>query len=146
MTSLLLLMFVLTASAAAPQKTDQEGKPKIPKDSIELTVTGCLKGRVLKASETRTRDVESSPYVGGKSFRLASKKAVTEDIKKHDGHLVEVTGIVKRSDLEPRGVRVGRIQVAGSHSTSPNGLPDPAENVLVMDALAVRFRATACGG
>ena len=146
MTPLVVMVIMLTAGLGAPQKTDQEGKPKIPKDSTQLTVIGCLKGRVLKVSETRTRDVESSPYVGGKSFRLASKKPVTEDIKKHDGHLVEVTGIVKRSDLEPRGVRVGRVQISGSRSSSPNGLPDPAENVLVMDATAVRFRATACGG
>ncbi len=146
MAPLLALTLILMAGVGAPQKTDQEGKPKIPKDSMQLTVIGCLKGRVLKASETRTRDVESSPYVGGRSFRLASKKPVTEDIKKHNGHLVEVTGIVKRSDLEPRGVRVGRVQIAGSRSSSPNGLPDPAQNQTVMDAISVSFRATACGG
>ncbi len=145
MTSLIMVL-MLTAGLGAPQKSDQEGKPKIPKDSMELTVIGCLKGRVLKASETRTRDVESSPYVGGRSFRLASKKPVTADIKKHDGHLVEVTGIVKRSDLEPRGIRVGRVQIASPRTSSRNGLPSPAENQTVMDAIAVRFRATACGG
>ena len=47
MTPLAALLVVL--ALAAPQEDPQE-KPKVPKDSVELTVVGCLKGRVLKTA------------------------------------------------------------------------------------------------
>ena len=98
MTPLAAMLVVL--ALAAPQETPQEKPKKVPKDSVELTVVGCLKGRVLKTVDKRTADVESGPYVGARSFHLASKKPVTEEIKRQQGHLVEVTGLVKRSSLD----------------------------------------------
>ena len=100
-------ILVVFASIATPQETPQE-KRKVPNDSIELTVIGCLKGRVLKTVDERKADVETGPYVGSRSFHLASKKQVTEEIKSQQGHLVEVTGIVKRSALDDKGIKVGR--------------------------------------
>ena len=52
---------------------------------------------MLKTVDQRQTDVESGPYVGERTFHLASKKQVTDEMKRHQGHLVEVTGIVKRS-------------------------------------------------
>ena len=86
-----LAAMLVALALAAPQETPQE-KPKVPKDSVELTVVGCLKGRVLKTVDQRQTDVESGPYVGARSFHLASKKPVTDELKKQQGHLVEVTG------------------------------------------------------
>ncbi len=63
MTSFAAMLVTLTLALAAQQETPQE-KTKVPKDSIELTVVGCLKGRVLKTLEQRRTDVETSPYVG----------------------------------------------------------------------------------
>ena len=67
---------------------------------------------------------------------------MTEEIKRQQGHLVEVTGLVKRSSLDDRGIKIGGATigggppVAGSRST-----PSPAENVTVMDVSSVRMRA-----
>ena len=74
---------------------------------------GCLKGRVLKTLDERQTDVESGPYVGARSFHLASKKPVTDEIKRQQGHLVEVTGLVKRSSLDDKGIKVGRVAIGG---------------------------------
>ena len=140
---LLLLSVILTLSASPPQDSKQD-KPTVPKDSIELTVVGCLKGRVLSTIANRQADVESSPFVGARRFRLAGKKDVMDEVKKHDGHLVEVVGIVKRSALDDKGVKIGSATVSPA---SPSGrLPSAAENVDVMDATAVRLRSTSCGG
>jgi hypothetical protein len=139
-----LAAMLVAIALVAPQEAPQE-KPKVPKDSVELTVIGCLKGRVLRTVENRQVDVESSPYVGARSFHLASKKPVTEQIKKEQGHLVEVTGLVKRSSLDDRGVTVGRVAMGGgSPVAGTRSIPNPADNVIVMDVSSVRMRSTSC--
>lgn len=128
----------------APQETPQE-KPKVPKDSVELTVIGCLKGRVLRTVENRQVDVESGPYVGARTFHLASKKKVSDELKKLQGHLVEVTGLVKRSSLDDKGVSVGRVAIGGgSPVAGTRSIPSPADNVIVMDVSSVRMRSSSC--
>jgi hypothetical protein len=144
MTSLAALLIVF--ALGTPQEAPQE-KPKVPKDSLELTVIGCLKGRVLKALDERQVDVESSPYVGGRSFHLASKKKVSDELKRQQGRLVEVTGLVKRSALDDKGVKVGRATIGGgSPVAGTRSMPNPADNVIVMDVSAVRMRSSSCTG
>jgi hypothetical protein len=133
----------IAAAALAAFQEPQE-KPKVPKDSIELTVIGCLKGRVLKTVERRSTDVESGPHVGERTFRLAGKRDVMDEVKRHNGHLVEVVGVVKRSDLDDRGLKVGPATINGGAPTSGRGIPSPAEDVAVMDATSVRLRSSSC--
>lgn len=142
MTQLSAMLVVL--ALAAPQEAPQE-KPKVPKDSVELTVVGCLKGRVLKTVDERPADVESGPYVGARSFHLSSKKKVTDEIKRQQNHLVEVTGLVKRSSLDEKGIKVGRVAIGGgSPVAGTRSMPNPADNVIVMDVSSVRLRSTSC--
>ena len=131
------LMLALLAS----QETKQE-KPRVPEDSIELTVVGCLTGRALKTVPERQTDVQSGPWVGERVFRLAGKKPVMEEVKKNNGRIVEVVGIVRRADLDDKGVQIGRTTVSGAPM---NGrLPSPAANVAVMDATSVRSSGGSC--
>ena len=79
----LLLAVALAASQDAPQE-----KPRVPKDSIELVVTGCLAGRVLAIDDVRQVDVQSGPDVRARSFRLAGKRDVMDIVKRENHHLV----------------------------------------------------------
>jgi hypothetical protein len=136
---------ILVAALALAQDGPQE-KPKVPDDSIELTVIGCLKGRALKTIEKRQVDVESGPYVGERTFRLAGKRDLMKEVEKHDRHLVEVVGIVKRSALDDKGMKVGRVTIGGGSPVSGRGIPSPADNTPVMDISAVRMRSSSCSG
>ena len=139
-----LAALLIAFAFLTPQEAAQE-KPKVPKDSVELTVVGCLKGRVLKTVENRQVDVESGPYVGERSFHLASKKKVSDEIKRLDGKLVEVTGLVKRSALDDKGIKVGRVAIGGgSPVAGTRSMPSPADNVAVMDVSSVRMRSSSC--
>jgi hypothetical protein len=139
------LVLALTLATFIPQEGSQE-KPRIPKDSVEVVVIGCLTGRALKASEVRQYDVQSGPIVAGRTFRVAAKGEVMDEIKKQDGHLVEAVGIVKRSALDDKGVKVTRgIEVNGGSPVSRTGIPSGTENVPVMDVSSIRQRASACG-
>jgi hypothetical protein len=140
----IVLLFVI--GLMSPQERPPQEKPRVPKDSIELIITGCLKGRVLAVSDVRTPDVQSSPDVRARTFRLAGKGDVMKVIKREDHHLVEVTGIVKRSALDDPGVKVGKgIVISGGRPVAGSGsIPPPADSTPVLDVEAVRLRSTSC--
>ena len=145
---MMTLALIVALGMTAAQDNPQE-RPKVPKDSIQLVVTGCLKGRVLAVSDVRQEDTQSGPIVRARSFRLAGKKDVMKDVKDHDGHLVDITGLVRKSALMEPGVKVGKgivigggPPVAGGAGTRP---APPVESVPVLDVESVRLRASSCG-
>jgi hypothetical protein len=146
----LMLTSVVVATAIAPLLGQQEEAPKVPKDSVQVTVLGCIKGRVLTAADVRQADVQSGPPVRQRAFRLAGKKDQMKSVKENDGQRVEVIGLIKKSALTQQGMRFkgGRVVVGGGTSSSPaggSGGPSPAENVVVMDVQTVTSMGGSCG-
>ena len=134
--------------AAVPLAAQQEERPKVPKDSYLVTVIGCLKGRVLKAADVRQVDTTSGPTIRNSAFRLTAKKDVMNQVKENDGQRVEVTGLIKKSALMEPGVKFkgGRVVVGGGTMASgTSSIPDPAENVLVLDASSLQALGGSCG-
>jgi hypothetical protein len=144
------VLLAITAVAAPLAAQQQEERPKVPKDSVQVTVQGCLKGRVLSASDVRQTDTQSGPVIRQRSFRLAGKKDLMNDVKTNDGQNVEIIGLIKKSALAEPGMKFkgGRVVVGGG-SMSGGGQttrpPDPAENVVVMDVMAVQAIGGSCG-
>jgi hypothetical protein len=135
---------IMLALALASTQAETQEKPRVPKDSIELTVTGCLQGRVLTTTGRRT-EVERGPYVGERTFRLQGKKDVMDEVKRRNHQLVEVVGLVKRSALDDKGVKVGGVSISGGAPVAGSGgLPHGAESVPVMDITSIRLRSTSC--
>ena len=141
-----LLLALAAAQQNNPTADKTQERPRVPEDSIELVVSGCLKGRVLAVSDARQTDTQSGPIVRSRSFRLAGRGDLMKAVKKEDGHFVEVTGIVKRSDLDEKGMRIGKRVAIGSGSpvAATKTMPDPAANVAVMDITSLRHRSTSC--
>ena len=140
-----LLLFVMLGLPPG-QETPQE-HPQVPKDSLQLSITGCLTGRVLAVSDVRRTDTESGPPVRAKSFRLSAKGDVMDDVKREDHHLVDVIGLVRKSALIEPGVRIGkRITVGGGNPVagSSGARPAPPEMIPVMDVWSIRQRSTSC--
>jgi hypothetical protein len=139
MTAILMMLALMFTGGQEPQEPT-----RVPQDSVELTVIGCLKGRVLSTVE-RQPGVERGIYVGERTFRLAGKKDVMDEVKRRNKQLVEVVGIVKRSSLDDKGVKSGRVTFSGgSPVAGRGGIPSPVEEVAVMDVSSVRVRATSC--
>jgi hypothetical protein len=135
--------------AAAPFAQDQEQEhPKVPKDSLLVVITGCIKGRVIRAADVRQTDTASGYNIRATTFRLEGKKDVLKAIKEQDGARAEVTGLIKKSSLIEPGVKFkgGRVMVGGaSPGSTPGALPSPAENVIVLDTIAVTGLGGSCG-
>jgi hypothetical protein len=145
---LLLACFIAVAPLAAQQEQEH---PKVPNDSLEVTITGCLNKRVLVASDVRQTDVQSGPVVRNHAFRLQGKKDLVETVKKNDKQKVEVTGLIKKSALIEPGVRFkgGRVTVGGGTNGTapgPTSAPDPAENVVVLDMSSIQLVGGNCEG
>jgi hypothetical protein len=141
----IVLLFVI--GLMSPQESSAQDRPRVPKDSIELVITGCLKGRMLAVSDLRQTDVERAPDIRARSFRLAGKGDVMKDVKREDHHLVEVTGLVKRSALAEPGMKIGKgIVISGGRPISRSGVPAPTENIPVLDVTSLRLRSSSCSG
>ena len=71
-------------------------------------------------------------------------------VKEEDNHLVEVTGIVKRSALSEPGVHVGKgVVISGGRpvaGTTNGAPPPPTDFVPVMDVESIRMRSSSCSG
>jgi hypothetical protein len=143
----LLCAALLASTPLLAQQPQEEGKPKIPKDSLLATITGCLKGHVIRADDVKQADTTSGVEIRAKSFRVAGKKDVMAVVKEDDGYRVEMTGIIKKSALIEPGVKFkgGRVIVGGGSSGGTGTLPSPAENVVVIDALTVVRVGGSCG-
>jgi len=140
-----LLSAALAGVTVLAQNGQEEGRRKVPKDSVEVTVEGCLKGRVLQVSDVKRTDTQSGPPVRQKSLRLAGKKDVMNEVKEHDGHFVQLLGLIKKADLVEPGIRFkgGRVVVGGG-TGSPGAIPSPVENVAVLDVSAVQTAGGDC--
>ena len=138
--SLLAIVVVPTWSAAAAQDTPD-------KNSIEVVVRGCLKGRELTADEISGSDALANEV--GMLFRLSAKGQVSDEVKKQNGHRVEITGLIKKSALAEPGLKLGggRVVIGGSPmSTDPTKNParNPQRRIVPMDVTLVEMIAETC--
>jgi hypothetical protein len=151
MTTLAVILLLATLQEQPQTKEPQPQEPKpIPKDSVEILTTGCVKGKSFSAMGPREDGLRRGPDVRGRTFRLNGPKDLMKDVKTNDGHLVEIDGIVRRQDLaEPLGGRFGGTRVtvgAPNNGGSPVASPmnGPMTNVVYMDITMIRSLADSC--
>ena len=143
-----LLAAAPLAAVPRPAAGQQEEPRKVPKDSLLVVITGCIKGRVIRAADVRQTDTTSGYNIRSTTFRLAGKKDVMNDIKEQNGQRAEVTGLIKKSSLIEPGIKIqgGRIMIGGGTSGgATSSMPSPAEHVLVLDAISVQGLGGECG-
>jgi hypothetical protein len=144
------LVLVLAMLPSAQQTPEPK---KIPKDSVEVVATGCLTGRAFTATppnEIQQPEPTHGPNIVGRTYRVAGKKDVMKDVKAHNGHLVQVVGIVRTASLSDNGPgrRIGntRVVIGSPGGSDPIANPSraPVANVPVMDLESVRYLSSEC--
>jgi hypothetical protein len=141
-----LLACALAAVPIAAQQEQEKPKP-VPKDSIRVDIIGCVKGRVIRAADVRQPDTTSGVEVRAKTFRLEGKKDVMNGVKEVDGQRAEVVGLIKKSALIEPGMKImgGRVRIGtGSTGGTTSSLPDPAQDVVVLDTESVQAIGGSC--
>jgi hypothetical protein len=124
---------------------------KVPKDSTRVSIPGCSKGSAFVVTASPEAERTSTEIVSGRRFRLAGPKDVLNEIKKREGTIIEVTGIVKKSDLTESGWRVGggRVRIGGGSPQDPiSGGPGraPMSGVAILDVEGWRPLGESCPG
>ena len=117
----LLLTFGISLGA-------QEEKP-VPKDSVRVSIPGCSKGSAFVVTESPEGERTSIEIKAGRRFQLSGKKPVIEEIKAREGYIIEVTGIIRKNDLQgPGGISLGggRVRIGGGPPVSNGGSPTQA--------------------
>jgi len=123
-------MVVLVAGLAAHLSGQQE-KP-VPKDSVRISIPGCVKGVVFTVRESPEHESRSS-VEPGRRFRLAGKKELIKEIREREGSMIEVTGLVLKGQVDQTGVAIGgnvRISPGPTPGSSVGSNPNYSQNVL----------------
>ena len=106
----------------------QEEKP-VPKDSARVSIPGCSKGSAFVVVDSPEGERTSLEIQTGRRFRLTGKKELLNEIKAREGYMIEVTGIVRKIDLQgPGGISLGggRVRIGGGAPVSNGGSPTQA--------------------
>jgi hypothetical protein len=95
----LALVAGLSAGLLAQEK-------EVPKDSMRISIPGCSKGQAFTVIESPEHESRTT-VEPGRRFRMAGPKAVLKEIKEREGQPVEITGLVRKGQIDQRGVSVG---------------------------------------
>jgi hypothetical protein len=142
-----LALAVAVAAPMVARGAQQGDQPETPKDSVKVVVTGCVKDKLLRASEIDTPDAENAAPIQRFVFRFSGKKSVTDPLKRLDGHKVNVTGYLRKIDLEEPGIRVGGGRVVlGAPPMDPRRppLPDTTDKPVVLEVIGYEELAGTC--
>lgn len=100
------------AAATGLVSTGQE-RP-VPKDSARISIPGCAKGTRFIVGRAPSHEPVRSDIAPGRRFRLNGKKELIDPIKRQQGSMIEVTGLVRQADLAgPGGIAVGGVRIGG---------------------------------
>ena len=131
MTKDLGVVLVIAAALAGAAPMAQETRP-VPKDSSRIIIPGCAKGTRFIVGRGPAHEPVRSGIEPGRRFRLNGKKDVISDIKKQEGHMIEVTGLVRQADLAgPGGVQIGGARISGG--PAQGGMADARRNTGSLD-------------
>jgi hypothetical protein len=127
-TTAFAIAVILSTAVAA-----QEPKP-VPKDSVRVFIPGCTKGYMFTAGPRAEDQPGRSNIPEGAHFRMNVPKKTMAEIKKQEGSMIEITGLIRKDDLVQDGVGIGRVRISPGPSMSGGGsMPSPGAGQVVID-------------
>jgi len=104
-------MKIVAATAAALAMAAivvaQETKP-VPKDSARVSVPGCSKGYIFTVASRTVNEAGTNVDIPeGTHLRMNGPKKLINDIKAHQGQMIQLTGLMKKEQPGIAGVQLG---------------------------------------
>jgi len=111
-----LALVTLTIPLSAQEK-------KVPKDSVRLSVPGCVDGRTFIVMRRERAEPVQSEVEPGRRFHLNGDKGMLKEMQTQKATMVEITGLVRKSQVKETGIGVagGRIRIGGGQPQAPVG-------------------------
>jgi hypothetical protein len=138
MTTAVILALALPAVA--------QEKP-VPKDSVRVSVPGCADGRLFIVDISPEHEMRATDLKPGRRLRLSGPKKLLDEIKAREGSMVEVTGLMRRSDMQEPGVGLagGRVRIMPGRSPIGGDVGrDPGVSQSVIDVESWRLLNISC--
>jgi hypothetical protein len=123
------LSVAVVAAALTGAGSAQETKP-VPKDSLRVAVAGCTKGYVFTAGPRTIETPGNFEIREGMHLRMNGPKKVLNEIKAHEGSMIEITGLMKK------GQYLDGVSIGGGVRISPGptgGGMSPAQGQIQID-------------
>jgi len=113
-----------------------------------LSIAGCARGRVFTVGRDPEHESRGFELAEGMKIRLEGQKKLLEEIKANEKSKIEITGLMKQTDMGQPGVGMagGRVRVAPV-MPSPNGRPSStnyAPPTPVLDVESWRLLNSSC--
>ena len=143
MTRLVAAVIVLAASLSWPSAQERP----VPKDSTRLSISGCARGRVFTVDRNPEHEVSRSPTIEyGSKLRLQGQKKLLDEIKANEKSMVEITGLMKQSDIVQPGVGLagGRVRIAPAMPMGRGPAYDPGPQPPIIDVESWRLLNASC--
>ena len=148
---MLIAAALLAASALVVAQEEKPTDKKVPKESERVYIPGCAHGRSFVVAQRLESEPVRTDVTPGRRFRLSGPKKILDEIHARETNMVEVTGLVRKSDLNPpnAGVAIagGRIRIGGALPRDPiAGDPkrDPLYGESIIDVEAWRQLPAEC--
>ena len=133
---------IITALMLSAPLVAQE-KKKVPSDSVRVSIPGCTKGYIFTAGPRTLEEPGNFEIREGMHLRMNGPKQLLNEIKAHEGSMIELTGLMKKGQFN-EGVNIGGgIRI----SPGPNGVGggmSPATNQIQIDVEGWRQIEGAC--
>jgi len=133
---------IAIAAALSTALAGQERKP-VPKDSVRVAVPGCTKGYIFTAGPRTLEEPGNFEIREGMHLRMNGPKKLLNEIKAHEGSMIELTGLMKKGQFN-EGVNIGGgVRI----SPGPNGVGggmSPATSQIQIDVEGWRQIEGAC--
>jgi len=143
-TVLALIAALVTLGASSSLLLAQQERP-VPKDSTRLSISGCANGRVFIVGRDPNSETHAVELEEGMKLRLEGAKKVLNEIKAHEGSMVEVSGLMKKSEVVQPGIGVagGKIRITPVTPMGHNTY-DPGPQLPVVDVESYRLLNSSC--
>jgi hypothetical protein len=139
----LLLVTVMTVSGGLLSAQEKA----VPKDSVRLTIPGCAYDRLFIVDSSPEHEMPRSDIKPGRRLRLSGPKKMLGEIKARQSDMVELTGLMRKSDLIEQGVGLagGSVRIMpGRSPVGATGGPDSTVTQAVIDVESWRPLNVTC--
>src|SRR5262245_40796088 len=125
----------------------QEAK-KVPKDSIRVAIPGCTKGQIFTAGRRTEEEPGNVNVPAGTHIRMNGPKELIAEIKAHEGSMIQITGLMKRGQTLPGGIRLGGgVGISAGPATGGGGqAPSAVGGQMFIDVEGWRPASGSCPG
>ncbi len=99
----------------------------VPSDSTRISISGCARGNLFIVRWRDDHEPVTGEIAEGRRFRLTGRKDVLNEVKKREGSMVELTGLVRKNAVSPpQGISVGGVRIGIGDPRQP--IADPARS------------------